>query len=524
MRLKISKSKKATSLYMIKSTYENKKHSTKIVEKLGTCEELQKKLNGEDPIVWAKKYIEEQNQKEKDKKSEIMVKYSPAKRIKKDENRIFNGGYLFLQQIYHELGIHKVCNEISKKYKLEFDLNLVLSRLIYAMMLFPTTRLTACQLSDKFLEQCHFEPEHMLKTLKVIGEESDAFQTAIYQNSKSILKRKTEVIYYDCANYFFERAGENQKENSTIWMELYMDLEGIPLAYTISKEAISKQADVPYIERAILSELELSDFIVCADEEMTSLVYRKFDQKKNKVFMIAQPIRKLQPSVREWALASTGWHVVGEREIYDISVLNSIKDKNKMFYKERLIRENDMEQKIVVTYSIRNKKYQRQRIQKVMENDATELNDAQEKIDRFYAVYANPQSTPAMVMKANQTRWKVEEYFRIMKSDFKIKTGFQNSEDQTKAYFTTCFIIMIISRFLKNKLNGKFTDTEIIHELREINFLKIKGEGYVPIYVRNDLTDYLHEVFDLKTDYQIIKLSEMNDMIKSTKYYLSGPL
>src|SRR5690554_6914673 len=123
MRLKISKSKNAQSLYVIESTYENGKHSSRIVEKLGTYDELLEKLGGQDPIVWAKKYIEELNQKEKENKRKIMVPYSPTKLIIKDEQRLFNGGYLFLQKIYHELGIHKICKDISNKYNFTFDLD-----------------------------------------------------------------------------------------------------------------------------------------------------------------------------------------------------------------------------------------------------------------------------------------------------------------------------------------------------------------------------------------------------------------
>ena len=103
MRLKLSKSKNSTSLYVIKSTYKNGVHSSKIVEKLGTETELRKKLNGADPYEWANKYIAELNRKEKENNREVMVKYSPSKLIQKDEQRSFNGGYLFLQQLYHGL-------------------------------------------------------------------------------------------------------------------------------------------------------------------------------------------------------------------------------------------------------------------------------------------------------------------------------------------------------------------------------------------------------------------------------------
>ncbi|KJS19031.1 MAG: transposase, partial [Clostridiaceae bacterium BRH_c20a] len=106
MRLKVTRSKNAASLYVIKSVYNSKtqSNSSVIVEKLGTEAELREKLNGQDPYEWAKNYINELNQMEKELKREVIVKYNQSKLIDKDKQRSFNGGYLFLQQLYHQLG------------------------------------------------------------------------------------------------------------------------------------------------------------------------------------------------------------------------------------------------------------------------------------------------------------------------------------------------------------------------------------------------------------------------------------
>jgi hypothetical protein len=94
----------------------NGKRTTKIVEKLGTVAELEKKLGGEDPVEWAKKYIAQMNLLEKEgKETDVIAKYSPSRLLKKDVQFSFNGGYLFLQKIYHDLGIHNICSEIKKK-------------------------------------------------------------------------------------------------------------------------------------------------------------------------------------------------------------------------------------------------------------------------------------------------------------------------------------------------------------------------------------------------------------------------
>src|SRR5665648_144059 len=155
MRLKVSKSKNSASLYVIKSVYNSKtqSNSSVIVEKLGTEAELKEKLNGQDPYKWAKAYIAELNEKTKEDSTEVMIQYSPSKLINRQKQRSFNGGYLFLQKIYHELGLHEICKEISQKYKFDFDLNSILSRLVYGRVIFPSSKLATHQLSKKFLEQ-----------------------------------------------------------------------------------------------------------------------------------------------------------------------------------------------------------------------------------------------------------------------------------------------------------------------------------------------------------------------------------
>ena len=128
MRLQISQSKNATSYYVVKTVKINGKKTNKIHKKLGTHEELKGKLGDDkDPREWAEEYVRQLNRKlEEGKEPDVIVKYSPRKQIDKDVQRIFNGGYLFLQQIFHELKLHKLCKEISQRYKFKFNLDSIL--------------------------------------------------------------------------------------------------------------------------------------------------------------------------------------------------------------------------------------------------------------------------------------------------------------------------------------------------------------------------------------------------------------
>jgi transposase len=557
------------SLYVIKSTYENKKHSTKIVEKLGTIDELRSKLNGEDPIEWAKKYIEELNKKEKEEKREVMVKYSPSKIIAKDDQHSFNGGYLFLQQIYHELNLHKVSTEISKKHKFTFDLNAVLSRLLYGRILFPSSKLATYQHSSKFIEQPDFELQHMYRALEVISKEMDFIQSSLYSNSLKISKRNTGILYYDCTNYFFEieqedglkqyGASKEHRPNPIIQMGLFMDGDGIPLAFSLSSGNTNEQITLKPIEEKTLSDFKLSKFIVCTDAGLASEKNRKFNNEGERAFITTQSIKKLKKHLKEWSLDSKGWHLADHNKTYDIAQLDEETFKDNCFFKERWIKENGLEQKLIVTYSIKYKNYQRQirnsqieRAQKTLDTNPTKIsksnqNDykrfikktsctpdgeiadnefytlntetifAEEAYDGFYAVCTNLEGSAQEIIRINQRRWEIEECFRIMKSEFKARPVYLSRDDRIKAHFTTCFMSLIIYRLLEKKLGNKFTCSEVISGLREMNFYEIKGEGYIPTYTRTDFTDALHESFGFRTDYEIIKKSQMKKILSMTK-------
>ena len=569
MRLCVSRSKNAASLYITKSIYENGRRSTKVVEKLGTYAELKEKLGGQDPIEWAKKYIEELNQKEKEEKREIIVKYSPSKIIAKGEKHSFNGGYLFLQKIYHELKLNKLCKEISLKYKFTFNLDSVLSRLLYARIIYPSSKLATFQLSTKFIEQPDFELQHIYRALEVIAKEADFVQSCLYKNSLRISKRNTGVLYYDCTNYFFEIEQEEglkqygvskeHRPNPIVQMGLFMDGDGIPLAFVINKGNTNEQLTLKPLEEKILSDFNLSRFIVCTDAGLASDSNRKFNNKGERAFITTQSIKKLKAHLKKWALDPKGWSLADNGRTYNIIELDENKDRNKVFYKERWIKENGLEQKLIVTYSIKYRDYQRnirnsqiERAQKAIVSNPgkierhspndykrfiekshctaegevaeheiyrinTELISKEALFDGFYAVCTNLEDDASSIINVNRRRWEIEECFRIMKSEFKARPVYLSRDDRIMAHFTTCFISLVIYRLLEKKLNGKYTCYEIINGLRDMNFLKVKGEGYIPAYTRTDFTDDIHEAFGFRTDYQIVSTSQMKKILKCTK-------
>ena len=568
MRLKITKSKNAASLYVIKDVIRNGKRTTKIVEKLGTLEELKKKLKNEDPIEWSKKYIKNLNDQEKIHTRKIIIEKSQNKLIEREKQTLYNCGYLFLEKIYYELKLNNICEEISQKYQFKFDLNSILSNLIYTRIIEPSSKLSSFEASKKFIEQPNYELHDIYRALEVISKETELIEAEVYKNSLDVVNRNTKILYYDCTNYFFEieqaeglkqyGLSKENRPNPITQMGLFMDGDGFPLAFNVNSGNTNEQTTLKPLEKQIIKDFELSKFVVCTDAGLASNENRKFNNIQNRSYIVTQSLKKIKGHLKEWALSPEDWHTINSNKKINLNDIDSSGDNEEIYYKERWINENGLEQRLIVSYSPKYAEYQRsvrnrqiERAQNLINNptkisknrqddpkrfikSASVTNDGEiaskkvfslnttaiekeEEFDGFYAVCTTLEDDISEIIKINKRRWEIEESFRILKTDFKARPVYLKRDDRIKAHFTTCFLSLLIYRILEHTLNEKYTNEKIISTLREMNLEYESEEGYIPLYTRNDITDDLHEKYEFRTDYEITTENKMKKILKNIK-------
>lgn len=574
MNLIISKSKNSKSLYIQKSFRKNGKSTSKVVKKLGTMEELlPKHNNSEDEVIaWGKKIAKKMTEEEKRDKDIVLISLSQSKLLEPMKQTSYNGGYLFLQDIFHSLKLDKICRDIQDEYKFEYDLADVLSRLIYSRIIYPSSKLSAFEDSKNFIEQPTFELHDIYRSLDVLAEKCDTIQEFLYENSKKVVNRNASVLYYDCTNYFFEieeergncRYGKSKEHRSLpiIQMGLLMDGNGFPLSFVIFPGNENEQPSLIPVEKKIIKDFGITKFVVCTDAGLASKENREFNIQKNCSYIVTQSLKKIKKHIKDWALNPEGWSK-GDSTGLDISsVMKAVDDgetfEDGIWYKERWINENGIEQRIIVSFSPKYRAYQRyirsrqiERARKsaesnkktttknpnspsrfldevrytdngeVADNVEVVVNDGriaeEEKYDGFYAVCTTLEDDIKDIIKVNKRRWEIEESFKIMKSEFKARPVYLQKDNRIEAHFLTCFIALMFIRILENKTGNKLTIEKLIDTLREYNFYHYEGSGYVPTYTRNDATDILHEAFGFRTDYQINGEKNMKKIIKNTK-------
>lgn len=577
MRLGWSKKGNSISYYVHKTIYVDGKNKSLVLKRFGSEKYICETYGVTDAKAWAQEQVEIMRKEEAEENAKITIDFCVSKDLIENQQRCFNGGYLFLQDIYHHLGLDRISKAVAKKHDFQYNLNSILSRLIYTRILYPSSKLGTYEESHKFIEQPDFELHQIYRALSVIAEESDYIQSTLFKNSMKLSKRKTGVIYYDCTNFYFEieQAEDDKqyglsKENRPlpiVGMGLFMDAEGIPLAFSINPGNQNEQLSLIPLEKKLLTDFGMSRFVVCTDAGLSSTSNRKFNDYDGddgqRAFVTTQSIKKLKDYQKQWALDISGWRLAGDTSkkpiLYDLSKLDAEKDKDKIYYKSRWINEDGLEQQLIVTFSLKYKEYQQtirnRQVTRAMkavkkgksgvetkrQNDpkrfikadhATENGEVankavyyvdqecikeEEKYDGFYAVCTNLEDNAEEIVKINKRRWEIEECFRIMKTDFEARPVYLQRQERITAHFITCFIALIVYRYLEKQLDEKYTCSEILETLRDMNFLKFEGKGYIPTYTRTELTNDLHEKFGFETSKEIIPIKKMKKICSDTK-------
>lgn len=599
-RLRKTTAKNVDYYSIIEDYYRNGKRTTKTLITIGNDKKINNlaKEEGITLNAWLNNYLvnylKEFN--EKSVQTEVIIKKNSNKLIPKDVINKYNVGYLFLKDIYYSLKLDQIIKTITKKYKFEFDLNEVLSNLVFSRIIYPSSKLKTYELSKNFIETPKYNLENIYRGLTYLNNELDFIQKEIYKNSKNVIDRNTKIMYFDCTNYYFDineetdlqkyGKGKDGKSKPLVGMGLFMDGNGLPIAMNIYPGNQSETKQLIPLQKKIAEEYDLVDkkTIICTDAAMCTDKIKKFNVKDGRAFVITQSIKKLKDIYKKEALEDDNWRIAGNlNNIYRLSdILNDAKKceiyYDTIFYKIVQTETAHVKQDLIVTFQIKYRDYLRnvrngqiERAKKKISSNqkgekiklSTNQNDyrrfikenvsetkealdapkeenslnkekekseyfysysidesivkEEEKYDGYYGITTNLVGDIKEILNISKNRWEIEESFRILKTDFDSGTIHLSREDRIKAHFLTCFISLLVYRILENKLNYKYTNTQIIEKLKTMEMYEEKGSGYCPAYVRNDLTDDLHTIFGFRTDYEIVSYENFKKIFNKVK-------
>ena len=506
MYIAITGSKNNKDVYIYRSfRKENGQSSSHIYKKLGKYNTLLNQFDGDADrlMAWAKNEAKKETELYNQKNGKVSVDFSQGACIAKNEQRLFNSGYLFLQSLVTELRLDKICRSIKRRYKYQYDLHAVFTDLIYARILHPSSKRESYEYCKTLLEPPKYHLQDVYRALSVIAAESDFIQSELYQNSNFVHPRNKKILYYDCTNFYFEIEQEDElrkygkskehRPNPIVTMGLFMDADGIPLSFDIFPGNQNEQTTLKPLEQKIIRDFNCSEFIFCSDSGLGSLNNRRFNSFSHRAYVITHSLKKMKEEERKAAMNPAQFRKIGSPKFIDLRTLDETDEEiyNSVYYKEYPLITGDMDETLIITYSPKYAAYQRtiregqvERAQKILHapgkkrkgknpNDpmrfvkATTVTDDGEiaektvydldreqiekeaMYDGFYAVVTNLEGDVGEIIRINQQRWEIEENFRIMKEELGSRPAFVRREDRIKAHFMTCYISLILYRLLE---------------------------------------------------------------------------
>ena len=572
MNLHITKSKNAESFYIAKSyTKANGKTSSVIVRKLGTLNQLivEHGPTRDDVLAWAKNEVKLETEKyKKDQQTKaVQITFHSDHKLDYGQQVLYRGGYLFPQTFYYRLKLDNICRKLRDKYKFKYDINAILSDLIYVRILEPASKRSSYKTASEFLEKPSYQLHDIYRALDVLGNECDFIQSEVYKNSFFLGNRNDRILYYDCTNYYFEIEQEDgdkkygkskeHRPNPIIQMGMFMDGDGIPLAFSLFPGNANEQTSLKPLEGKVLQDFGCTKFIYCSDAGLGSEAIKKINHAGERAFIVTQSIKKLNKDDKKWALDKTGFKRVSDDMPVELSEIPE--DDNGLYYKDEPYTPHTLHQRLIVTYSPKFARYQKtirdlqvERAKKMLQsgnikkerrnpNDparfigktaVTEDGEAADirhyldtdKIedealyDGMYAVTTDLLDDDVKdILKVSEGRWEIEECFRIMKTDFEARPVYLQDEIRIKAHFLICFLSLVIYRYLEKDLGQDFTCEMILDKLKSMNFANIQDQGFIPLYTRDRLTDSLHKICGFDTDFKFITKSQMKTIQKKSK-------
>lgn len=552
--------------------------SSRVYLKLGKASEIMDKYGCDDAEAWARRKLKEINDSIRDDKASVMVPYNPDMKIETGNWKTVHCGHMVLLPLYNKLGLAQFSAEVSRRHRFRYDFADILRKLVMCRILFPDSKRATRECLNEFVDAPDFSLDDIYNFLGVLAEEITPLQKSLYEATRNELSRRTGVIYYDCTNYYFEiekedslrRYGRSKEHrpNPIVQMGMFMDADGLPLAFCINPGNTGEQQTLQPLEEILANDFNLSEFVVCTDAGLASIDNRLYNTTEGRNYIVTQSIPQLPGTMKDWALEKKGWKRLGDSDdvTYDISELNLENEKGHLYYRERWFRENrsavkDYEERLIVTFSPKYALYQRQlraqHMEKALEmirrrseksrqtqqdprrlistvrctDDGevaqntlmsldTDLIEKEKAMDGLNCVATRLEDSVGDILHVNGFRYEIEHLFRVTKTEFDARPVYLRREDRIRAHFAICFVALLLLKAFQRQVNegmdedSRYSSEQIISALAGMKYNVVRGTGYVPAYSATALRSRCCETANLPIDRQIVLNRKMRQYVK----------
>lgn len=478
MNAKFTDTKKGTWAYIQKSVRKGGKSTTLTIKRLGLLSEIQEREGCADPKKWVEDLAKRMTLEEKESNRTISVDFHPGKEIKYGEQPLCYCGDLMLLGLYNRLGLPAICNTILRSSRAKYDLNEILQTLVTSRILFPCSKKRTAELAKHYVKPPKFRDEEMYRALSLLSSHMDTIQAEVYRNSLSIMPRRDKVVFYDCTNYYFEieeadqdyvdeQTGEvimglrkygkskEHRPNPIVQMGMFMDYDGVPLAFNIFPGNESEQQSLQPLEEVLNRRFGMTQYVVSTDAGLASEENRLYNMMEEREYICVQSIPSLKKDDRNMCIAPEGWRIAfrknadkrnpidpkcPERDIFNLNDILKLASKNPgllkdtTLYKEIIVNKelrrngkvcSSRPERIIVTYDHDFALYQKQK-------RAEQLKRARKLVEKKQTKSRQSQQDPRHYVT---TSHMTKEGEKAIKVEMMINDDIVNQEEELDGFY-----------------------------------------------------------------------------------------
>lgn len=609
MKLNYDRKSKDPTYFIQVGIRNGKKVTTKNVERIGKHSELLKITD--DPLEYAKQRVKEYNENIKNSKVEYNITVNFDDKVINQGNPVSkstckNTGYFYLKELYSSLGISDFFDKVCSGRKIAFNPNMINMVLTFSRILDPGSKMHTLKNLTGFYGDFDFSHQDILRFMDILEENYDEYLSHLFESSNKVIKRNTNVCYFDCTNFYFEKESEDEdvydeitgelikgllkygvskehRPNPIVQMGLFMDADGIPLSMCINPGSDNESLCAVPAEKKMLKMFENKDIIYCSDAGLGYNDTRLFNDFGGRKFVVTQSIKKLNSILKQAVFNDYDYRFSQGGKPASLETMKTFDrtlKENRNYYggyiyksipvdklvdlglfevkqykngkAKKIKSKGNLKQRIIVTYSRKMAEYQKtvrnrqiERAKKILANmdpdnfkkgpnDVTRfiksdkekknyyLDEArieeEAKYDGFYAVATNIfDMKETEVLDIQSRRYKIEDCFRVLKTNFSSRPVYHRKESRIKAHFLICYTALLIYRLLEVKLdrnNTHFTTEQIIETLQNMNVVNCSDMYYQACYTGSDVLDSLEQLFDLKLNRKYYQPKTLNKFKK----------
>jgi len=512
----------------------------KTIQTLGYLDVLKKEY--EDPIIHFEELAKKMTDEIREKNKPIQLSISSEQTLPLGTDNRKNFGHAAFSFLYHELELNYFINNRRRYTGAHYNHNAIFKMLVFSRLINPGSKKKSFENRNMFFDKMDFSLDDVYRSLSFFAKFKDPMLQAMHKRIEKLYGRNTSLVYYDVTNYYFEidkqdelrRKGYSKEHRSSpiVQMGLFMDTDGIPLTYGLYPgNMLDKQTLIPMM-RKVRKDYDLGRYIVVGDRGMITGDNIRQILLDQCGYVLSYSIRSSDAAFKEYVLDTSGYRDIGQegfriksriypREIY-VSTLKgkkdklSIDEKHIVFYSPKYAQKAKADRQAVLakaqklissssayaraashgaakyvkelTYSSTTGEVIDDAERLLVENE--EALAQEEKYDGYYAILTSElDKSDEEIVDIYRGLWRIEDSFRITKSDLESRPVYVSRQDHIEAHFLTCFVALVLLRLLERRLERKYPAPGILESLRRSSCSLLEQNMYLFDYYDEILSD-----------------------------------